>query len=617
MSAPDRSTGPLAVPPGARPESSSATFEPFDLESAPDVTVPVSVPSRGPLYRADADRVFRLLASHQFEDPFLAFRELYANALDAVRGVAAPRIDLSVSSARVVVADCGPGLDRAGLDALVTLGRSTRRGADDIGRFGIGFVSVFDPDLGVDSVEVVARRADERGGVRITFRPDDQGATFEVRDISLPPDPGTRVTVRFDPERAPPDRAHRVRAVFETHAAYSGVTTRLDGRRLGRDLGDFVASEIDTRSLAPPERKLARASKVSSSIGVAAVDPGRPEVTFRVYQRGLFVCTTSVSRPSGRPWIRGGLGAAYASDLALVASRNDFVRDAKYARFEQELRRLVGEASYRVVQHWETTGDAYARLVLVDAIRRGLKTATAEELLAEADDLFSSAVIRAPLFRAWGERRAFSFEELAELARANRFRAQSFRPARPSDDVIPIFRADDSVERDIFRRLAGTRDMPAVARAEEVARPTLWSRLRDRWISGPKAEYSLFRRDLSPDEIEPEMARLVRAVERFLAEPKVWAVIQRHLAGEVPRVAIGRTTNTFGPIAAYRDGEIRLNAGHRVIRSLARHEDADLAVRALLPVIAHELAHVCHELHDLDFHRTSRTLLRALVTADL
>lgn len=628
MTGSDRSTGPLAIPPASPTRTPADEFEPITV--AP-LLPPAAGPGRAeseppeldaeaPLYRADVDRVFRLLASHQFEDPFLAFRELYANALDAVvtSPAAEPRIDVSVSNARVVVADRGPGLDAAGLEALVTLGRSTRRGADAIGRFGIGFVSVFDPALGVRQVELVARRADARRGVRVVFRPDDRGAVhFHVEDIATPRAGGTTVTVRFDPDRAPVDRATRARRVFEVHAAYSGVATWLDGRRLGRDLADYVERELELRPLASPERRLARASKIVGSTGVAAIDPGRSDAVFRVFQRGLFVCEVTVPRPSGRPWIRGGVGAAYATDLSLVASRNDFVHDAKYARFEAELQRLMQEASYRVVQHWEATKDSYARLVLIDAIRRGLKTAAAEELLAEADDLFSRAVVRAPLFRAWRESRLFTFEELAELARADRFRAQSFRPARPSSDAVPVFRAADSIERDIFRRLAGSRDMPAVARAEEIARPSLWSRLRDRWLSGPAAEYSLFDAEVDPSTVDPGLLRLVEATERFLAQPRVATALSRLLGGDIPRVTLGRTVNTFGPVAAYRDGQIRLNVHHRAIRSLARHPDADTAVRALLPVLAHELAHVFHELHDLDFYRTSRALLRTLVMADL
>ncbi len=57
------------------------------------ITSAPSVPDQ-PLYRADPDRILRVLAAHQFEDPFMAFRELYANALDAVRGRSEPEVGI-------------------------------------------------------------------------------------------------------------------------------------------------------------------------------------------------------------------------------------------------------------------------------------------------------------------------------------------------------------------------------------------------------------------------------------------------------------------------------------------------------------------------------------------
>ena len=83
-------------------------------------------PPARPLYRADPDRMLHILAESQFDDPFLAFRELYANALDAARP--GGRIRLAVSAREVVVEDDGPGLDSAGHAALTTLGASTARG---------------------------------------------------------------------------------------------------------------------------------------------------------------------------------------------------------------------------------------------------------------------------------------------------------------------------------------------------------------------------------------------------------------------------------------------------------------------------------------------------------
>ena len=568
-----------------------------------------------PLYRADPDRILRVLAANQFEDPFMAFRELYANALDAVRGRSTPRIDIKVTSERVVLEDNGEGLDDAGIEALTTLGGSTRRGADAIGRFGIGFASVFDPALGIKKVDFHSSWVGH-DGVRIVFHPDvGGGVSIRVEEGPRPKSGGSRVEVWFDAARSPTDRVSRAVEVFETHAAYSGVETDLNGRTLGRELTDYIKAEIRAGNWSPVERALIAATAVKGPVGVAAIDPTRAESKFRAYQRGLYVCEIPLARVAGRPGPRGVFGAVHAEGLELVASRNAFVENRRFEQFQEELRRLAQESAYRVVRFYEQSEDAYGRIVLLDAIRRGLKTATPEGLLAESSDLFSSAVVRSPLFRAWSSSRRYSFEELVTMKRSDRFRALAYRPAAWDLEDGPVMRADDSIERDIFRKLSGMRDMPAAARAENVSRPGLISRALDRFLSGPRAEYSLFQRQVASDSVSKSIRRVIEALQEFLAAEEVANALNRLLPGTLPTLGYGVSRNAFGPVAAYRLGEIRFNVRHRTLRRLAKEPSPELAARALLPVLAHELAHVCHELHDLDFYRTSRALLRALVVA--
>ncbi len=589
-------------------------FERLAVEQPPPRTEAPS--TRRPLYRADPDRVLRVLSANQFEDPFLAFRELYANALDAVRNRRDPQVTIRVQSDRVVMEDNGTGLDEPGIEALTTLGASTRRGNDAIGRFGIGFASIFDPQLGVGRVEFRAARYGRDDGIIVRFVPDvSGGVSIEVSDAPRPKTGGSRVEVCFDPARAPEDRVAKAVEVFETHAAYSGVETELNGRLLGKDLADYIKQEIKDGEWSNVERALVSATAVRGPVGVAAIDPARSESKFRAYQRGLFVCEIPLTRVQGKPWPRGVFGAVHAEGLELVASRNAFVENDRFTRFQDELRRLAYEAAYRVVRHFESNHDAYARIVLLDAIRRGLRSTTPESLLAESEDLFSSAVVRSPLFNAWGTKRRYSFEELTELKEADRFRALSYRPAWRDRDDGPILRADDSIERDIFRKLSGLREMPAAARAEDIARPSLWSRMRDRFMSGPRAEYSLFQRPVNDNSVNAGTKRIVEALQEFLATEEVSEALARLLPGPLPRLGFGMSRNAFGPVAAYRMGEIRFNTAHRSVRRLSKNPDPRLAARALMPVLAHELAHMCHELHDLDFYRTSRAILRALAVA--
>jgi hypothetical protein len=607
-------------------ELASDVFERLNISGSREIPVnelvsspaPPAEDKKGarPLYRADPDRVLRVLSANQFEDPYLAFRELYANALDAVRGRSDPHIDIRVTSDRVIIEDNGTGLDASGLEALTTLGASTRRGKDAIGRFGIGFASVFDPQLGLSRVDFIASRSGQEDGVRVRFVPDvSGGVSIRVDDVPRPRAGGSRVELTFDPARAQEARVQRIVEVFETHSAYSGVETVLNGRLLGKDLADYIRAEIRNGEWSTVERALIAATAVKGPVGVAAIDPSRQDSKFRCYQRGLFVCEIPLQRVQGRPWPRGVFGAAHAEGLDLVASRNGFVENEKFEHFQEELRRIAYESAYRVVRYYESSKDAYARIVLLDSLRRGLRSTTPEGLLAESDDLFSSAVVRSPLFRAWGTKKTYSFEELVTLKQADRFRALAYRPAWRDRDDGPIMRADDSIERDIFRRLSGMRDMPAAARAEEIARPSLFSRLRDRLLSGPRAEYSLFQRQIDVDSVHAGTRRIVEALQAFLSSEEVTEALARLLPGPLPRLGFGCSRNAFGPVAAYRLGEIRFNTAHRAMRRLSKEKDPQLGARALLPVLAHELAHMCHELHDLDFYRTSRAILRALAVA--
>ena len=426
-----------------RDEPRSGLFERLHVPGdGPAATAPLDPAgsTRRPLYRADPDRVLRILSANQFEDPFLAFRELYANALDAVRGRREARIGIRVGADRVIVEDSGAGLDEVGLEALTTLGSSTRRGSESIGRFGIGFASVFDPQLGVARVEFTAARAGVGGGVRLEFLPDvSGGVSIRLEDGPMPRGGGSRVEVVFDAARAPEDRVARTVEVLETHAAYSGVETELNGRILGQELADYIRQEIKLGAWSSVERALVAATAVRGPVGVAAIDPARSESKFRVYHRGLFVCELPLNRVQGRPWPRGVFGAIHAEGVELVASRNAFVENERFEGLQEELRRLAYEAAYRVVRYYEQSQDGYARIVLLDALRRGLRSTSPEGLLAESDDLFSSAVVRSPMFRAWGTKRMFSFEELVELKARDRFRAFSTVRHGGTTRVGPFF----------------------------------------------------------------------------------------------------------------------------------------------------------------------------------
>lgn len=120
---------------------------------------------------------------HQFADPWAFLRELVQNAIDAGSVQIEVRIDHDEARGALVieVADSGEGMTREIIDSRLTRLFSSAKEGDytKIGRFGIGFVSVFaiDPEL----VCVDTGRAGEHW--RVLFRRD---RTFERIRLDQP-----------------------------------------------------------------------------------------------------------------------------------------------------------------------------------------------------------------------------------------------------------------------------------------------------------------------------------------------------------------------------------------------------------------------------------------------
>ncbi|MBL8973739.1 MAG: ATP-binding protein, partial [Myxococcales bacterium] len=82
---------------------------------------------------------------HQFADPMACFRELIQNAVDAGSTEIDVRFEHVDGRLVVHVDDYGEGMDRHIIDTKLTRLFSSSKEGDrtKIGRFGIGFVSVF------------------------------------------------------------------------------------------------------------------------------------------------------------------------------------------------------------------------------------------------------------------------------------------------------------------------------------------------------------------------------------------------------------------------------------------------------------------------------------------
>ncbi|MFV8752640.1 sacsin N-terminal ATP-binding-like domain-containing protein [Nannocystaceae bacterium ST9] len=170
---------------------------------------------------------------HQFADPWAFLRELVQNAIDAGTEQLEVRIDHDEARGTMIieVADSGEGMTREIIDTRLTRLFSSSKEGDytKIGRFGIGFVSVFalDPEI----VCVDTGRAGEWW--RVVFRRD---RSFERIRLNNPVE-GTTVRL-YKPASADEVEQARIKAreTLEHWCKHAKIELRCDGEPISRPL---------------------------------------------------------------------------------------------------------------------------------------------------------------------------------------------------------------------------------------------------------------------------------------------------------------------------------------------------------------------------------------------
>ncbi len=252
---------------------------------------------------------------HQFADPMACFRELVQNAVDAGSTEIDIRFEHVDGRLVVHVDDYGEGMDRAIIDTKLTRLFSSSKEDDrtKIGRFGIGFVSVFALDPEVICLDT--SRAGEHW--RVIFRPD---RSF-TRVARPNPVDGTKIAIYKTMPRAEADRfAARAREVIDFWCRHVPAEIRVDGVSISRpftlDLPCTVAAELGDARI------------------VVGYDPG-PASSISYYNRGL---TLLEEQPGPFPGVHVKL---WSPELEHTMTRDNVLRDEGHARVLERAREQV------------------------------------------------------------------------------------------------------------------------------------------------------------------------------------------------------------------------------------------------------------------------------------
>jgi molecular chaperone HtpG len=266
----------------------------------------------------------------QFADPLALYRELVQNSLDA----GATRIDVRLSfepgegergTLRVVVRDDGCGMSLDTIErCLLVLFRSSKDGDNTrIGKFGVGFFSVF----AIEPEVVLVDTGTGPDGYRLALRPD---YTYEIETAS--PRRGTTITLRVPASvgeaRTLADRSVEALARWCPH-----VSVPLHFASTG-----VPGSEIDRRIDSPfgIDGMVTAVQRMDDGTAFAVALSDAPTASF--YNRGILLYQTA------EVFVPGASLKLESRALEHTLSRDNVRRDAAFDCLVERARAFAGEA---------------------------------------------------------------------------------------------------------------------------------------------------------------------------------------------------------------------------------------------------------------------------------
>lgn len=289
----------------------------------------------------------------QFADPYAFVRELVQNSIDAGATSITVRVERAGGIATTALHDDGAGMTRETIDGpLLTLFNSSKEGdSSKIGKYGVGFVSVFAIDP--DTVEVDTWRDGARYRIRL-FRDH----RYEIEKLTPLDDSGTTVTLLqpMDAEKFD-DHRRRLETSLARWCRFAAVPIefvtvdhdRNDPEAKRRiDLPLTVPSSLYVQANRKKERFVVGPSAGTERYSITAVgdvDPATGRATFAgFYNRGLTLFETDEPLHPSLANIRLRVDSP---SLRHTLSRDNVLRDKAFDRILSEVRELVQKSLRR------------------------------------------------------------------------------------------------------------------------------------------------------------------------------------------------------------------------------------------------------------------------------
>ncbi|MFV8748976.1 sacsin N-terminal ATP-binding-like domain-containing protein [Nannocystaceae bacterium ST9] len=267
------------------------------------------------------DALDRLI--HQFADPMAFFRELVQNAIDAGSDEVEIRFTWARGTMIVHVDDWGSGMTREVIETKLTRLFSSSKDGDrtKIGKFGIGFVSVF--AIGPTAVCIDTSREGEHW--RVLF---DETRSFSLIRRSEPVE-GTKIQIFKPATRAEFEQfRRRAREVVEHWCKHLRGEVRVEGEVVNRpfdlDMPCKVRSEHDEEQ-------------------IVVGHPLDGQIFAGFYNRGLTLLERGAGSADDAAVLPALAFKVSSPRLEHTLTRDDVIRERSFDRVMTKVRELAGE----------------------------------------------------------------------------------------------------------------------------------------------------------------------------------------------------------------------------------------------------------------------------------
>jgi len=589
-----------------------------DLIDLDEIVLGEELETRTFMYEVDKEKAFQKLASKQFKNPTLALREIVSNALDSYTGMEIEqRVDISLDDEHFDVKDWGAGFSEEKIECLRTLGQSDKRGEGGyIGRFGIGFASLFHPDLHVKRVLVDTKL--NGSYVRLDFNVQETGVTLKRYRLEGEPEFSTRVRAEFNGINW--KTLQNMRETLTDEAKYMNADVKLNGTDISGkalfeqsrphmlDLEGKISGRLCYFNDKSDEEKYTKAkvALLSHNIFIRSLDNYDLDRSRKGRRR---------DRDFSLPPFFGYINC---DDLNVITSRNNFRHDEKYQSFLQDLRRQGRKKFRELCQEVNQTREKELRDLLYSSFTNPSNISFFDSYQpGKVPDACAKSLASAKIFTCWNQLGSYSLNQLYEIG----MEQEHLLTARNADEVELFDLQGYSgpiVKHDSYHKLSfedfRIYDLHGLYWRSGQMNEGFYGKLVGLGIIDPE-KLKVDVNVLGDDQLNANEQNFLTGLRNILESDRVKEVLS-DLGMDTHHTAHIASVTPNGVAACYHPllNRICVNRDNSLSAQYIMENEGNTAP-FYLPILAHELSHNVLGRHDSPFYSKSSQLSSQLAVA--